>query len=56
MTLVNKDNNNVEGTVNNFVIKRKGITLVSFLLGLISLLNYKIELSASSNIEISGCS
>ena len=23
MTLVNKDNNNVEGTVNNFVIKKK---------------------------------
>jgi hypothetical protein len=27
MTFVNKDNNNVEGTVNNFVIKKKGITL-----------------------------
>ena len=27
MTFVNKDNKNVEGTVNNFVIKKKGIIL-----------------------------
>ena len=31
MTFVNKDNNNVEGTVNNFVIKKKGITLKKIL-------------------------
>jgi hypothetical protein len=31
MTFVNKDNYNVEGTVNNFVIKKKGITLKIFL-------------------------